>query len=330
VSASGRPENVLALPRRNRAGGIRSSRIGVVQAAVARLDELAFALRQLSPHVSWSARQCMIASTPLRMLLTIARRKVNDLISSSLSDDQDADRWVLEFNDACLETDRRLHEIEVCLHTLQCTELSLAERGQGIEIFASSKSELLTVLGEMSRLIGQWPTAGMKRCPGPVDARRELNSDLGAIGQRLQTMIATYEEKPSALDGDILEIKNHESGITAAIAETYKIMNNRVYSEVSPLRADDDLWEASKDQKGEFIHFYRSALMALETYQKVLKAYRMLDGEHGPRLHRGGLERMQQDAHTQVKERTRCIEAISDFEAKFAAMLSVLCPNERN
>lgn len=327
MSASGRPENVLALPRRDQAGGIRPSRMGGLQAAVAQLDELAFALRQLSPHVSWSARRCMIASTPLRMLLAIARRKVNDLISNSLSDDQDGGRWALEFNDVCLEADRRLHEIEVCLHTLQCAELSLRERGQGIEIFASSKSELLTVLGEISRLTCQWPLGSMKRCTGPLGARRELNSDLSEIGQRLQIMVAAYEEKPNTIDGDILEITNHTSGITVAIAETYQIMNNRVYSEGSPLRMDSDLWEASKEQRGEFMYFYRSALMALETYQKVLKAYRLLDGAHGPRLQRGGLERMQRDAHTQVEERTRCIEAVSDFEGKFAAMLSILCSN---
>jgi hypothetical protein len=101
----------------------------------------------------------MIASTPLRMRLTAARKRLDDLLTSRLLGEQDGARWALELNDACLEAERRLHDIDVCFHALQRVESSLADRDRGIEIFASSRSELLTVLSEIRHLITQRATA---------------------------------------------------------------------------------------------------------------------------------------------------------------------------
>ena len=153
-----RLDNVLVLPSRGGAGKRQPTRVEALRAAVRQLDELACCLQQLSPQMSWSAQRCMIASTPFRMRLTGARKTLDDLVSSHLLDEQDGARWALELNDACLEAQRRLHGIDVCLHTLQRMETSLAERDRGTEIFASNKSELSTVLSEIRHLISQWST----------------------------------------------------------------------------------------------------------------------------------------------------------------------------
>jgi hypothetical protein len=122
---------------------------------VAQLDELVCSLQAFSPRVNWSAQQCMIASTSFRMLLTGARRRLGALVASRVLSEQEGARWTLEVNDACVEAERRVHDIEVCLQVLQRKESSLAERDRGIEIFASNRSELLTLLSEIRHLIAQ-------------------------------------------------------------------------------------------------------------------------------------------------------------------------------
>lgn len=156
---AGRPDNVFVLPGRGEADRRQPARVESLRDIVGQLDELACCLRQFSPHMSWSAQRCMIASTPLRMRLTGARKKLDDLASSRLLGEQDGARWALELSDACLEAERRLHALDVCLHTLHRVEISLADRDRGTEIFASNRSGLLTVLDEIRHLITQWPTA---------------------------------------------------------------------------------------------------------------------------------------------------------------------------
>ena len=139
-------------------------------------------------------------------------------------------------------------------------------------------------------------------------------------------MVDAYEEKPYVIDTDVLNATDHASDIEIMVTEAYRIMKARVYAEDSPLRIDNDLWEASQEQKDEFVGFYKSALMALESYREVLRAYCFLKCESGPRLQRGDLERIREDERAQVKDRTVCIEAVSDFQGKFSATLAVLCP----
>jgi hypothetical protein len=153
-----RSDNVLVLPGGGGAGMRQSARVEALRATVRRLDELACSLQQFSPRMSWSVQRCMIASTPFRIRLTGARRRLDDLVTSRLLGAQDGARWALELNDACLEAERRMHDIDVSLHTLQRVESSLAERDRGIEIFASNRSELLTVLSEIRHLISQRAT----------------------------------------------------------------------------------------------------------------------------------------------------------------------------
>jgi hypothetical protein len=159
VGMAGCPDNVLMLPSQR--GARKSAHVEALRATVKQLDELACSLQHFSPRISWSAQRCMIASTSLRMWLTGARKRLDDLATSRLLGEEDGARWSLELNDACLEAERRLHDIDVCLHTLQRVESSLAERDRGIETFASGRSELLTVLNAIRLLITQRAAAGL-------------------------------------------------------------------------------------------------------------------------------------------------------------------------
>jgi hypothetical protein len=171
------------------------------------------------------------------------------------------------------------------------------------------------------------PTAkavGVVAAKREADARRKLNDDLRGIGERLRFMVDTYIQKPSVIDDDLLNTTERAPDIEATITEVYRIMKTHVYGADSPLRADDDLWESFREQRDEFIYFYKSALMAIETYREVVRAYSLLKGEIGPRPRHGDLERIRQDEHAHVKERAECVEAISDFQDKFSATITVM------
>lgn len=157
-----------------------------------------------------------------------------------------------------------------------------------------------------------------------ADARHMLNDELRDIDDRLLAMVDAYEEKPSAIDNSVLNAANRDVDIEAAITEAYRIMKDRVYANESLLRGDNDVWEAFKEQQDEFISFYKAALKALETYTEVLKSYRLVQGDATQRPHHGDLELIRQDKHAQVEERNRCIEALTDFQGKFSAMLTIL------
>jgi len=156
------------------------------------------------------------------------------------------------------------------------------------------------------------------------DVRYKLNDELHELDARLQTMVDAYQEKPSVIDNAILDNTSYAVDVDRVITEVYQIMKTRIYAQDSPLRADTDVWEAFKEQKDEFIDFYKSALRALETYREVLQAYNLMNREASPLLQRGDLERIRQDKRTHVEERERCIKAISEFHGKFSAMLVIL------
>jgi hypothetical protein len=157
-----------------------------------------------------------------------------------------------------------------------------------------------------------------------ADAYRKLNHDLREVDRRLQAMVDAYQERPSVIDSDVLNATDHTHNIEATITDVYRIMKTRVYAEDSPLRADTDLWEAFREQMDEFIGFYRIALMALETYQEVLLAHSLLRDRARQRPQVGDLEQIRQDEQSRVKERAGCIEAISNFQGKFSATITVL------
>jgi hypothetical protein len=101
----------------------------------------------------------MIASTPFRMRLTGARKRLDYLATMNPLGEQDAIRWTLELHDACTEAEQHLHYIDASLHTLQRTDPTPADRAREMEIFASSRSEFLKALREIRHLIAQqFPT----------------------------------------------------------------------------------------------------------------------------------------------------------------------------
>ena len=150
-----RRENVVVLPGRGWVGREQVGYPEIAWTTVGQLDELSHHLQQISPQMHWSARRWMIASTPFRMRLTGARRRLSELCLMSATDGQHPDRGALELSDACLDAERRLHEIDACLYKLLRTETLHTERTRAVEIFASGKSDLLKVFGEIRQLLGQ-------------------------------------------------------------------------------------------------------------------------------------------------------------------------------
>src|SRR5262249_48324273 len=155
-----RHDNLVVLPDRGGTERRPSVQLEVLEAAIEQLDELDCLLQQLSPHVNWSAQRWMIASTPFRMRLTSARKRLSDLAGMSLDSGQTAMCWALELGDLRLDAERWLQDIEVCLYRLQCIDTLARERARETEAFASSRSELLKVIAKIRYLIAQrFPTA---------------------------------------------------------------------------------------------------------------------------------------------------------------------------
>jgi hypothetical protein len=147
--------NVIMLRSPRRLGSGQSEFHDVLCGTVGLLDDLRCCLRQLSPHPGWSAQRWMIASTPFRMRLTSARRRLADLAVVSRTQEQAALQWALEFTDARLEAERRLHDIDACLRTLQCPDTAPRDGARAMEIFVSNRSELLKTLHKIEYLIAQ-------------------------------------------------------------------------------------------------------------------------------------------------------------------------------
>lgn len=156
--------NVVTLPRRGRADGRPSSRPEVLWSAVGHLDELSRRLEQLSPHATWSARRWMIASTPFRMRLVGTGGRLAELLASRPGAAPDDGYWLLELEDACRKVQRRLHDLDGCLRTLQHGEISPADRSRETEAFLARRSELAEVVSRIRNLI-------IQRFPEPPSRR---------------------------------------------------------------------------------------------------------------------------------------------------------------
>lgn len=157
---------------------------------------------------------------------------------------------------------------------------------------------------------------------GQLTARHGLDAELREIAEQLRVLVDAYQECPGELDRCILDINTYALDVETTIIGIYHIVMNHVYAEDSPLRADNEVWEAFSGQKDEFLGFYKAALNALETYKTVLHAYSLLnDSRSQPR--RGDLERIGRDKRALVKERDLCIEALTHFQGKFSGMLTI-------
>jgi hypothetical protein len=176
------------------------------------------------------------------------------------------------------------------------------------------------------RADGEMPSAGG---PGSgvitdqADAH-DVKDELFKLERWLKALVDTYEERPSAIDRAVSDAAGHAIDVRAAITAAFRTMKNQVFTEESPLRTDNDLWEAFKEQQDEFTAFYRSALNAVETHKELLQHYDVVKEE--ARLHpqHGDLERMRQDRRAYVEERDECITAVNYFFGKFSAMLTDL------
>lgn len=163
-----RRDNVIVYAGWEGDGGRQPIQLEVLRITVGQLDELGCHLQELSPQPGWPPNRWMIASIPFRMRLTIAREKLGDLAMASPAGGQHPIRWALKFNKVRLEAERRLHDIDGCLHTLQRSDASPAERARETEIFAASKYEFLKVLGQIRRLIAERFQAELARAESRV------------------------------------------------------------------------------------------------------------------------------------------------------------------
>jgi hypothetical protein len=160
----------------------------------------------------------------------------------------------------------------------------------------------------------------LKRVTG-ADTPKSLKDGFLEIYDRLRIMVDEYEEEPETIDSGVLKPANVTVDVAATIKTVYQLMKTRVHAEDSPLRANADVWEALQEQWDEFISRYRSARSALIAFNKVLEANNSIQSVPLPR---GDLEKISRDEHALGKERDACIDAVTNFYGKFAAMFNEL------
>jgi hypothetical protein len=148
-------DNVVVHPTAKRAGQEQTAQLEALRVTVDQLDEMSDRLRWISPHSDWPAKRWMIASTPFRMRLARTRSRLDDLGRIDALGEHNTIRWTLDLSHARYEADQQLHAIMACLHVLQRADASPAERARETEIFAFSRSELLTALREIRHLIAR-------------------------------------------------------------------------------------------------------------------------------------------------------------------------------
>jgi hypothetical protein len=139
-------DNVVAHPTAARAGQEQPARLEALRVALGQLDELGDRLQRISPQSNWTAQRWMIASTPFRMRLVGAHRRLDDLAQVDALGEHDPIRWTLELGQARYKAEKQLHDITSCLNVLHRVDASPAERVRETEIFAAITSELLKAL----------------------------------------------------------------------------------------------------------------------------------------------------------------------------------------
>lgn len=140
----------------SRGGGKRTAlSLGVARAVIDQLEQVCWHLQEMSPRSTWSANQWMIASTPFRMQLTRMHKRLGDLTVPGVGDEHNAIHWAFELNDARLDAGRGLRDMELALQSLQCPEISPAERIRETELLTLCRSQLLKSLQRLQCLITQ-------------------------------------------------------------------------------------------------------------------------------------------------------------------------------
>jgi hypothetical protein len=159
---------------------------------------------------------------------------------------------------------------------------------------------------------------------GHTDADN-VKIELLGLGQRLKALVDRYEKKPGVIDMDFSDTTvGRTVNVEGTIAEVYRVMKERVFTDDSPLRVDADLWGAFREQQDEFLEFYKHALNAMEVHQEIFRYHRLMMDEARQRPRHGDLEGIRQDNRAYIAQRDECIMAISNFSGKFSAMLIAL------
>jgi hypothetical protein len=140
----------------------------------------------------------------------------------------------------------------------------------------------------------------------------------------LLAMIRGYQEMPPTIDEAVL-VDGRTGSVELAIVENYRLLQTLVFAESSPISAEQETWEAFREQQDELAGFYGAALAALECYREVLAAYRIVQQSSAP-PRRGDMQRIRRDKHLHVAERDACLAAVTEFQRKFSAMLPALHP----
>ena len=153
---------------------------------------------------------------------------------------------------------------------------------------------------------------------------RSLKDELLKLDERLRELVDAFEEEPSAIDSGVLGNNSCSGEVETAIMGVYRLVKGRVFSEESPLRVDDEVWEAFKEQQDEFMEFYRCASRAVEIHKEILQYYGLVKDVARLRPRHGDLKRIRRDKCAYMTERDECIAAVSNFFDKFSAMLTAL------
>jgi hypothetical protein len=146
-------DNVVIHPAAARTGWTHAAQFEALRQTVNQLDELSDKLLQIPPQSDWPAERWMIAATPFRMRLAGTRARLEGLGRMGPVGEHHPVRWMLDLNHARYKADGQLNAIMGCLQVLQRADASPAERGREAEVFACCRSELLTLLREIRRLI---------------------------------------------------------------------------------------------------------------------------------------------------------------------------------
>jgi hypothetical protein len=172
---------------------------------------------------------------------------------------------------------------------------------------------------------GQRPTRPVDGPDVRVGTVPDIREALREADERLRAMVRVFEEEPSAIDGATLNYTGRVMSLEEAVTGTLRLLNDRVFADDSSIRSDGDTWEAFRNQREEFIGFYRSALAAAEAYREVLLAYTAVKRRYGP-PQPGDLQWIRWDKRVQLEERDACLQAFTSFQQKFSAMMVVLDP----
>ena len=172
--------------------------------------------------------------------------------------------------------------------------------------------------------------AGLKRSTAnQLHAEEKIRSpqqyeELLSVADRLQSMVDYYCGQPSAVDRILLEADTIEADPQEVMIAAYQMVAVRMCADDSPLRRNQDIWDAFNAQQREFFEFYTAAFNSVEIYKELLALYRSHYDTAERQPYGGQLDRIRQEKYICIEERSKCITAISEFHSKLSAMLSVL------